>query len=66
MDKEKILKILSDVENKSNKDLFEVEEILYKEHEKSKEIIVDLTKHMELIESLHNKVTKEIEKRKSK
>ena len=54
------------MENKSNKDLFEVEDILYKEHEKSKEIIVDLTKHMELIESLHNKVTKEIEKRKSK
>ena len=51
MEKEKILKVLNEVENKSNKDLFEVQEILYNEHEKTKNLIIDLTRHLEIIEN---------------
>ena len=52
MDKEKIIEIVKDVENKSNKDLFLVVNELYVEHEKTKQIIIDLTRHLETIENL--------------
>lgn len=63
MEKNNILKILNDVENKSNKDLFEVQELLYKEHEKTKDIIIDLTRHLDNIEISYDKVEKELKKR---
>jgi hypothetical protein len=63
MDKNKIIEIASDVENKSNKDLFVVLEELGGEFEKTKNLIIDLTRHLEAIEDLYNKVNKEIEKR---
>jgi predicted Zn-ribbon and HTH transcriptional regulator len=66
MEREKIIKILTDVENKSNKDLFEVQEILYTEHEKTKNLIIDLTRHLEIIENSYDKVDKELKKRISK
>ena len=63
MDKNKIIEITSDVTNKSNKDLFVVLEELGGEFEKTKTLIIDLTRHLEAIEDLYNKVNKEIEKR---
>lgn len=63
MEKNNILKILNDVENKSNKDLFEVQELLYKEHEKTKDIIINLTRHLDNIEISYDKVEKELKKR---
>jgi len=66
MDKNKIIKILNDVENKSNKDLFEVQNLLYTEHEKTKNIIIDLTRLLENIESSYDKVDKEKKKRITK
>lgn len=66
MEREKIVKVLNDVENKSNKDLFEVQEILYNEHEKTKNLIIDLTRHLEIIENSYDKVDKELKKRISK
>lgn len=63
MEKEKIIEIVYDVENKSNKDLFIVVNELYEEFEKTKQLIIDLTRHMESVESSYNKVNKEIEKR---
>ena len=63
LDKNKIIEIASDVENKSNKDLFVVLEELGGEFEKTKNLIIDLTRHLEAIEDLYNKVNKEIEKR---
>jgi hemerythrin-like domain-containing protein len=63
MDKEKIIEIIKDVENKSNKDLFLVINELYTEHEKTKQIIVDLTRHLETVENLYNDVNNEIGKR---
>lgn len=63
MDKNKIIEIASDVVNKSNKDLFVVLDELGGEFEKTKNLIVDLTRHLEAIEDLYNKVNTEIEKR---
>ena len=66
MEKEKIIEIINDVENKSNKDLFITVNELYEEFEKTKQLIDDLTRHMESIEQSYNRVNKEIEKRVKK
>ena len=53
-----------DVENKSNKDLLDAESFLFEEFETAKKLAIDLTRHMDSIEELHEKVIKEIAKRK--
>jgi hypothetical protein len=63
MEKEKLFEIAKDPKNKSNKDLFFVVNELYSEHEKTKNLIIDLTRHLESIEILYNDVNNEIEKR---
>lgn len=55
--------MLNDVENKSNKDLKDVINILIEEFEKTKQLIVDLTRHLETIEDYHAKINNEIKKR---
>lgn len=64
MEKEKLESILNDVKNKSNKDLFDAEEFLFNEFEKTKALIIDLTKHIDIIEEFHKKIMEEIENRK--
>jgi hypothetical protein len=64
MDKDKFVNIIENIEHKSNKDLFETEEFLFKQHEELKSFIVDLTVKLEKIEELHSQVMNEIEKRK--
>ena len=66
MDKEKLIDVAKDVENKSNKDLFEAVNLLYEEYEKTKELIIDLTKHLENVEYYYNKVNDEAGKRLKK
>jgi hypothetical protein len=63
MDSNKLLEITNDVQNKSNNDLMLVATELYDEFEKTKQLIIDLTRHMDGIEVLYNKVNKEIENR---
>jgi hypothetical protein len=63
MDSNKLLEIANDVQNKSNNDLMLVASELYDEFEKTKQLIIDLTRHMDGIEVLYNKVNKEIENR---
>jgi hypothetical protein len=63
MEKNKIIEVAENVENKSNKDLFVVLEELNNEFEKTKTLIIDLTRHLESVEDLYNKVNREIEKR---
>jgi predicted transcriptional regulator len=63
MEKNKLIEITENVENKSNKDLFVVLEELSKEFENTKTLIIDLTRHLESVEDLYNKVNREIEKR---
>jgi hypothetical protein len=63
MEKENLIEIAKDPQNKSNKDLFTAVNELYGEHEKTKNLIIDLTRHLESIEILYNNVNNEIEKR---
>lgn len=63
MESQKLIEIANDVENKSNKDLLIVADELTEEFEKTKELIIDLTRHLDGVESLFNKVNKELEKR---
>lgn len=65
MDKDKIIEIINNVKNKPNKDLLECEYILFNEYETTKQIIVELMNHMELIEEMHSKIVFEIENRKN-
>jgi len=65
MESQRLIEIANDVENKSNKDLLIVVDELSEEFEKTKELIIDLTRHLDGVESLYNKVNKEIEKRYS-
>jgi len=65
MEKEKLIDISTDVKNKSNSDLFLAEKELYVEFEKTKSLIIDLTRHMESISELYNNVNTEIGKRQS-
>jgi hypothetical protein len=66
MDKEKLLEIAKDVKNKSNKDLFVVVSELYDEFENTKQLIIDLTRHLESVEVLYNEVNEEIQNRTKK
>jgi hypothetical protein len=63
MEKERLLEIAENVEEKSNKDLFLVVNELYDEFQNTKNLIVDLTRHLDSVEVLYNRVNKEIEKR---
>jgi uncharacterized protein YfdQ (DUF2303 family) len=65
MDKDKFINVIDNIQHKSNKDLFEVEEFLFSQHEELKKYIVNLTLKLEAIEELHENVLKEIEKRKT-
>lgn len=66
MDINKLIEISKDVENKSNKDLFSSLEVLSTEFEQTKILIVDLTRHLELVEDMYNKINTEIGKRTRK
>ena len=63
MDKEKLIDVAKDYQNKSNKDLFDAVNLLYEEYEKTKELIIDLTRHLETVEVLYNNVNDEVGKR---
>jgi hypothetical protein len=63
MESQRLIDIANDVENKPNKDLYVVADELNEEFEKTKDLIIDLTKHLDGVEELYNKVNKEIEKR---
>ncbi len=66
MNIEKLIDVAKDYENKSNKDLFDAVNILHDEYEKTKEIIIELTKHLDNIEYYYNKVNDEVGKRLKK
>ena len=63
MDSQKLIDIATDVENKSNNDLLIAANELYDEFEKTKSLIIDLTRHLDGVEELYVRVNKEIEKR---
>lgn len=63
MDKNKILEIANDCENVPNKSLIEGRDFLIEEFEKTKGLIIDLTRHLESVEVLYDKINKELDKR---
>jgi hypothetical protein len=60
---EKILEILKDYKNKPNKDLIFVMNFLSKEFDNTKEVIIQLTKKLDKVESTYNKILKEYDDR---
>ncbi len=65
MKSEEILEILKDYKNKSNKDLVSTLDFLKEDFEKTKDILVKLTYHLESTENSYNKILEEINKRTS-
>lgn len=63
MDSQLLIEVANDVESKSNNELLLAATELYDEFEKTKQLIIDLTRHLDSIEILYNRVNKEIEKR---
>jgi len=63
MDKEKYIQIANDCENRSNKDLVETRDFLINEFDELKNLIIDLTRKLEVVEVLYNKVNGELNKR---
>lgn len=66
MDKKTIIEIANDVKNRPNKDLLSSLELLKEEFDKTKELIINLTRHLDGVEELYDKVNGEIKKRLSK
>jgi hypothetical protein len=64
MNVNKIVEIVNGAENKSNKDLLDALQILSEEFEKTKDLVIDLTKHMDEIQIMYEKIDKELDKRK--
>ena len=62
MELNKVIEIGNDVVNSSNKDLVDARDFLIGEFDKTKEIIIELTKQLESIELLYNNVNGELNK----
>lgn len=60
MDKTKILEVIGDVKNKPNKDLIDARDILSKEFDKTKNLIVELTRHLDSVHEHYEKLNNEI------
>lgn len=63
MEKDKIFEIASNPENQPNKILVDCRDFLIEEHEKTKELIINLTRHLDGIEELYDNVNNELGKR---
>jgi energy-converting hydrogenase A subunit M len=63
MEPKEVLNILSDYKNSSNSDLTKVMDFLQKDFEKTKDLIIKLTKHLDVTEQSYNKVFEEYKKR---
>jgi len=60
---EKIKKIASDFKNHSNQDLIYCLDTLQQDFEKTKEMLIKLSYHLDATESLYNNILKEFQKR---
>lgn len=65
MESEKVLEILNDYKNKSNKELLDTVTFLYEDFYKTKDLILKLTKHLDSTENSYNKVLEELNNRKT-
>lgn len=63
MEQEKIQEVLKNYKKKSNKDLIQVLDFLYEDFNKTKDLIVKLTHHLDSTEISYNKLLEEINSR---
>lgn len=63
MEAEKVKNILENHKNKPNKDLVEVMDFLNEDFNKTKDLIMKLTVHLDNTEKEYNKIYKEYKKR---
>lgn len=63
MDKDKIIEIVENVKDKPNKDLIESRDILLTEFNKTKDLIIDLTRHLDAVQNYYEIINEEIGKR---
>ena len=63
MKSEDALEILKDYKNKSNKELTDVLDFLQEDFDKTKNLLVKLTYHLETTENSYNKILEEYKKR---
>ena len=63
MDKDKIVNIVKNVKETPNKDLIESRNELFDEFQKTKQLIIDLTRHLEIVEEYYEAINTEIGKR---
>ena len=62
---EKIKEILIEHKTQSNKDLVLAMDFLSKEFDTTKQLVIELTKKLDKLESTYNKILKEYESRQS-
>lgn len=63
MEQDKLLEILKDYKNTSNKDIISALDFLYNDFEKTKDLIVKLTHHLDSTENSYNKLLEELNDR---
>jgi hypothetical protein len=63
MDKEKIIDVVQHVKDKSNKDLFESRDVLLKEFNATKDLIIELTRHLDAVQASYEEINDEIGRR---
>lgn len=63
-DREKVYNIIKELNDSSNKDLEFVLSFLNEEFNRTKTAVIELTKHLDGVEIIYNKVLKEYERRK--
>lgn len=63
MDKEKIIKVVNSAENATNNDLITAKSEIKEEFDKTKELIIELTRHLDTLAEMFEKVHEEHKKR---
>ena len=63
MDKDRIIYISNNSQDVSNKELIEARDLLIEEFNNTKDIVINLTRHLDGVESLYNNINNELEKR---
>lgn len=63
MEKDKIINISNNPQDASNKDLIDARDLLIEEFNNTKDIVINLTRHLDGVELLYNNINNELEKR---
>jgi hypothetical protein len=63
MNHEKIYEVFKNVKDKPNKDLIESLNTLTHEFEKTKDLIIDLTRHLDSVQEMYDVINDELGKR---